>query len=99
MANVVPSLHEEAPAAAVASTTQLLERAILLLLFGGLILGVVAVLRPFATAILFGLWASLVLHGLSKFLDRLTEALVARHVEQFVHDLFERRLINVLSDD
>src|SRR3954471_15236068 len=54
MANVVPSLHEEAPAAAVASTTQLLERAILLLLFGGLILGVVAVLRPFATAILFG---------------------------------------------
>jgi predicted PurR-regulated permease PerM len=55
MANVVPSLHEEAPAAAaVVSTTQLLERAILLLLFGGLILGVVAVLRPFATAILFG---------------------------------------------
>src|SRR3954469_17377690 len=55
MANVVPSLHEAAPsAAAVTSITQLLERAILLLLFGGLILGVVAVLRPFATAILFG---------------------------------------------
>src|SRR3954463_11561715 len=55
MANVVPSLHEEAPAAAaVISTTQLLERAILLLLFAGLILGVLAVLRPFATAILFG---------------------------------------------
>src|SRR3954464_9943014 len=55
MANVVPSLHEAAPAAAaVVSTTQFLERAILLLLFAGLILGVVAVLRPFATAILFG---------------------------------------------
>src|SRR3954454_23003452 len=54
MANVVPSLHEAAPSAAVTSITRLLERAILLLLFAGLILGVVAVLRPFATAILFG---------------------------------------------
>ena len=54
MANDVPWLHEEAPAAAAISTTQLLERAILLLLFAGLILGVLAVLRPFATAILFG---------------------------------------------
>jgi predicted PurR-regulated permease PerM len=54
MANDVSSLHQEAPAAAGISTTQLLERAILLLLFTGLILGVLAVLRPFATAILFG---------------------------------------------
>src|SRR4051795_325960 len=55
MANVVPSLHEAAPApAAETSITQLLERAILLLLFARLILGVLAVLRPFATAILFG---------------------------------------------
>src|SRR5947209_6926373 len=36
------------------STTQLLERAVILLLFGGLVIGVLAVLRPFATAILFG---------------------------------------------
>ena len=35
-------------------TTQLLERAVILLLFGGLVVGVLAVLRPFATAILFG---------------------------------------------
>ena len=35
-------------------TTQLLERAVILLLFGGLVIGVLAVLRPFATAILFG---------------------------------------------
>lgn len=54
MANGVPLLHEEAPAAAAISTTQLLERAILLLLFAGLLIGVLAVLRPFATAIMFG---------------------------------------------
>ena len=35
-------------------TTKLLERAVILLLFGGLVVGVLAVLRPFATAILFG---------------------------------------------
>lgn len=35
-------------------TTQFLERAVVLLLFGGLLLGVLAVLWPFATAILFG---------------------------------------------
>src|SRR3954465_10161127 len=54
MANDIPLLHQEAPAAAAISTTQLLERPILLLLLAGLIIGVLAVLRPFATAILFG---------------------------------------------
>jgi predicted PurR-regulated permease PerM len=34
--------------------TQLLERFVLLLLFAGLLLGILAVLRPFTTAILFG---------------------------------------------
>ena len=32
----------------------MLERAVILLLFGGLVIGVLTVLRPFATAILFG---------------------------------------------
>src|SRR5215472_4407645 len=54
MANGVPLLHEEAPAVTAISTAQLLERVILLLLFAGLLVGVLAVLRPFATAILFG---------------------------------------------
>ena len=50
----LPSLGDEAHAAAATGTRQLLERAVLLLLFAGLLLGVLAVLRPFATAILFG---------------------------------------------
>src|SRR5260221_13177230 len=54
MANRVPLLHEEAPAVTAISTAQLLERVTLLLLFAGLLVGVLAVLRPFATAILFG---------------------------------------------
>ena len=54
MANQLPSLEDEARAAAALGTTQLLERAVMLLLFAGLLLGVLAVLRPFATAILFG---------------------------------------------
>ena len=54
MVNEVPSLAEERRAAGAIGTTQLLERTILLLLFAGLILGVLAVLRPFGTAILFG---------------------------------------------
>src|SRR5215213_4536985 len=54
MANQLPSLEDESRAAAALGTTQLLERAVLLLLFAGLLLGVLAVLRPFATAILFG---------------------------------------------
>jgi predicted PurR-regulated permease PerM len=35
-------------------TTQLVERALLLILVGGLVVGVLLVLRPFATAIMFG---------------------------------------------
>src|SRR5918995_694167 len=54
MANQLPSLEDEPRAAAALGTTQLLERAVMLLLFAGLLLGVLAVLRPFATAILFG---------------------------------------------
>ena len=54
MTNALPLLQDEARTAAPTGTTQLLERAILLLLFAGLLLGVLAVLRPFATAIMFG---------------------------------------------
>jgi len=48
------SSTDEARASRTAGTTQLLERTVLLLLFAGLLLGIVAVLRPFTTAILFG---------------------------------------------
>jgi hypothetical protein len=54
MANEFPSLEDKARAASATGTTQLLERAVLLLLFAGLVIGVLAVLRPFTTAILFG---------------------------------------------
>ena len=55
MASEIPSVNDEARvAAAAASNTQLLERAVLLLLFGGLLVGILAVLLPFTTAILFG---------------------------------------------
>jgi predicted PurR-regulated permease PerM len=54
MANELPPLDEESRAGVTTGTTQLLERTVILLLFGGLLLGVLAVLRPFATAILFG---------------------------------------------
>src|SRR6516225_5053841 len=54
MANELPSLQERAGAAASTGTTQLLERAVLLLLFAGLLFGILAVLRPFGTGILFG---------------------------------------------
>ena len=50
VANELPSLEDEARAASVTSTTQLLEHAVLLLLFAGLVIGVLAVLRPFTTA-------------------------------------------------
>src|SRR5260221_7149031 len=53
IANELPS-PESAGAAAPIGTRQLLERAFLLLLFAGLLLGILAVLRPFATGILFG---------------------------------------------
>jgi len=54
MANEPLSLKERAGAAASTGTAQLLERAVLLLLFAGLLLGILAVLRPFGTGILFG---------------------------------------------
>ena len=54
MANELPSLKERAGAVASTGTTQLLERAVLLLLFAGLLFGILAVLRPFGTGILFG---------------------------------------------
>src|SRR5215467_8496120 len=54
MANELPSLKERAGDAASTGTTQLLERAVRLLLFAGLLLGILAVLRPFGTGILFG---------------------------------------------
>jgi len=54
MANELLSPEEGVGAAAVTGTTQLLERAFLLLLFAGLLLGILAVLRPFGTGILFG---------------------------------------------
>ena len=50
----LPPLGDEVHATAAAGTRQLLERVVLLLLFAGLLVGVLAVLRPFATAILFG---------------------------------------------
>jgi predicted PurR-regulated permease PerM len=53
MADEPLSLKERTGAPAT-GTTQLLERAFLLLLFAGLLLGILAVLRPFGTGILFG---------------------------------------------
>src|SRR5918994_1789642 len=44
MANQPPSLEDDARAAAALGTTQLLERAVMLLLFAGLLLGVLAAL-------------------------------------------------------
>jgi predicted PurR-regulated permease PerM len=54
MADKPLSLKERAGAVPSTGTTQLLERAFLLLLFAGLLLGILAVLRPFTTGILFG---------------------------------------------
>jgi predicted PurR-regulated permease PerM len=54
MANELPSPEGGMRPAASTGTTQLLERAVLLLLFAGLLLGILAVLRPFGTGILFG---------------------------------------------
>ena len=54
MANELPQLEEKVDIAASTGTTQLLERAFLLLLFAVLLLGILAVQRPFITAILFG---------------------------------------------
>ena len=70
VANELPSLEDEARAASVTSTTQLLEHAVLLLLFAGLVIGVLAVLRPFTTAILFGTILAIAAWPLREFLLR-----------------------------
>src|SRR5215472_8149610 len=54
MASESPSPLDEERTAAPTGIAQLLERAILLLLFAGLVIGILAVLQPFATGILFG---------------------------------------------
>ena len=70
MANQLSSLQDEPRAAATTGTTQLLEHAILLLLFASLVIGVLAVLRPFATAILFGTILAIAAWPLREFLLR-----------------------------
>ena len=70
MANEPLSLRERAGAATSTGTTQLLERAFLLLLFAGLLLGILAVLRPFATGILFGAILAIAAWPLRDFLLR-----------------------------
>ena len=70
MANERPSLEDEARAAASTGTTQLLERAFMLLLFAGLLLGILAVLLPFTTAILFGASLAIAAWPLRDFLLR-----------------------------
>ena len=69
MANELPP-EERAGVAASTGTTQLLERAFLLLLFAGLLLGILAVLRPFITAILFGAILAIAAWPLRDFLLR-----------------------------
>ena len=70
MANELPSLEDKARAASATGTTQLLERAVLLLLFAGRVIGVLAVLRPFTTAILFGTILAIAAWPLRDFLLR-----------------------------
>ena len=70
MANEVPLLEDEMRAAVAIGTRQLLERAVLLLFFAGLLIGVLAVLRPFATAILFGTILAIAAWPLRDFLLR-----------------------------
>src|SRR6516165_105721 len=68
--NQLPSLEDEPRAASAGGTTQLLEHAILLLLFAGLVIGVLAVLRPFTTGILFGTILAIAAWPLREFLLR-----------------------------
>ena len=70
MANELPTLEGAAHPATVTGTTQLLERTVLLLLFGGLLLGILAVLLPFTTAILFGASVAIAAWPLRDFLLR-----------------------------
>jgi predicted PurR-regulated permease PerM len=70
MVDELPSLIDEPRAPAVIGTTELLERAVLLLLFAGLLLGILTILRPFATAILFGMILAIAAWPLRDFLLR-----------------------------
>jgi predicted PurR-regulated permease PerM len=70
MKNELPLLEDEARVASATGTTQFLERAVLLLLFAGLVLGVLAVLQPFTTAILFGTILAIAAWPLRDFLLR-----------------------------
>src|ERR1043165_6828263 len=70
MANERPSLEGKVRAATATGTTQLLERAILLLLFAGLVIRGLAVLRPFTNAILFGAILAIAAWPLRDFLLR-----------------------------
>jgi predicted PurR-regulated permease PerM len=69
VANELPSLEGAARPAAT-GTTQLLERTVLLLLFAGLLLGILTVLLPFTTAILFGASLTIAAWPLRDFLLR-----------------------------
>ena len=70
MKNELPLLGDEARVASATGTTQFLERAVLLLLFAGLVLGVLMVLLPFTTAILFGTILAIAAWPLRDFLLR-----------------------------
>ena len=70
MANELPSLEGAGRPAAATGTTRLLERTVLLLLFAGLLLGILAVLLPFTTAILFGASLAIAAWPLRDFLLR-----------------------------
>src|SRR5215468_8786241 len=70
MPNQLPSAEGAAHAATAAGTTQLLERTVLLLLFAGLLLGILAVLLPFTSAILFGASLAIAAWPLRDFLLR-----------------------------
>src|SRR5262249_52233316 len=70
MANELSSAEGAAHPATATGTTQLLERTVLLLLFAGLLLGVLAVLLPFPTAILFGASLAIAAWPLRDFLLR-----------------------------
>src|SRR5215213_5676974 len=70
MKNEFPLLEDEARVASTTGTTQFLELAVLLLLFAGLVLGVLVVLLPFTTAILFGTILAIAAWPLRDFLLR-----------------------------
>ncbi len=62
--------HEPEPNSDVPARGVLIERSILLLLIGGLLIGVLAILKPFATAILFGIVIATSAWPIRKFLVR-----------------------------